>query len=273
MRTLGIVGTGLIGGSVALACRERGIFDEFAGLDKDCSKLEIAIQLGVCDRPLTSGENLDAICVSVPTGSIASTIESLSTQFSADVPIFDVGSVKGSILKELHEVPENFVPSHPIAGSEKSGAHEARADLFNDSVCVITPSSGTNSRCVDRVKEIWEGIGARVIELSPETHDVSLGLTSHLPHLLSYAIVEMLSEENEIAHGLVGTGFKDFSRIAEGDARVWSDILSANAGVLAEQTDQLIEKLLEIVRLAQTDKRALSKRIDQVRSFRQSLYD
>ena len=275
-KTIGIVGTGLLGGSVALACKESKVFDSCLAYDIDKKSQDDAIAMDICDGSFKIGQTVDAVCVAVPTRSIASTVSTLVAHYGNTVPIFDVGSVKQSVLNELDEpngVPPNFIPCHPIAGSEKNGIRAARSDLFENSVCAITIAESTNASFVDVVREIWVGIGCHVVEMDAKSHDLAVALTSHLPHLLSFVLIEMLIEETSETQTLVGNGFRDFSRIAAGEKKVWSDILKANASELSNLTKSFILKLQQFEALLNSEDIELEERIEKISSFRRSLHD
>lgn len=272
MKTLAVLGTGLMGSSVGLACKQKHIFDSCIGFDSNAEQLHAAIQLGCFDREFSFGDSVDAICVAVPVSMIAPTVDRLAKIYTDDTPVFDVGSVKHQVVKTVDELPSNYVPCHPIAGSEKSGPSAARVNLFENAICVVSPLAKTDPKCVELVRQIWERLGTRVIEISPEEHDKTLGLTSHLPHLVSFAVVEMLSEQPSVVRKLVGNGMKDFTRIAGANGKVWGDIVSANAQFVGDHVETLIGKLHELLELARTQPETLEKRLDAISSFQNHLH-
>ena len=272
MKTLAVLGTGLMGSSVGLACKQRRMFDRCIGFDSNAEQLDAAIRLGCFDGKFSLGESADAICVAVPVSLIAPTIDRLAKIYTDGTPVFDVGSVKHQVVQTVDELPSNFVPCHPIAGSEKSGPSAAREDLFENAICVLSPLAETDPQCVDFVRQIWEGLGSRVLEISSEEHDKMLGLTSHLPHLLSFAVVEMLSEQPLMTRKLVGNGLKDFTRIAGANGKVWGDIVTANLQFVGDHVETLIGKLQELLKLARTQPETLEKRLDTISSFQNRLH-
>lgn len=273
MRTLGVIGTGLMGGSIGLACKKKLIFDRCIGYDADSQQLELALDTGCFDGTFSIGESVDAVCVAVPVSTIAHTVKQLRSTYKPDTPIFDLGSVKGSIVEAIDPFPMNYVPCHPIAGSERSGAGASRSDLFENAICVLTPAADTDPNCLTVVRTIWEALGSRVMEISPEEHDKTLGLTSHLPHLVSFAVVEMLCEQSTLTHKLVGNGLRDFTRIAGANGKVWGDIVSANAPVVSEHVERLVDKLQEFVTLARTQPGKLEERFEAISSFRNRIHE
>ena len=271
MSVLGLVGCGLLGGSFALAARNHGRFSQVLGRDLSNSAEQAAKRIGVIDDVWSAETSVDAVCVAVPTHSIPSIVESLTNEIPLDVPIFDVGSVKASVLRELDEVPPNFIPCHPIAGSHTSGPEAARADLFQGSVCVISPTSSTDGTLLDSVKQWWGEVGARVIEMPANAHDEAVALTSHLPHLVSAAVVELLMNQESSIEDLLGSGFKDFSRIAAGDAKMWRSIFVDNLDNLRIGLQDLANRIERMVELAATDPDELERKLQHIASFRDSI--
>lgn len=271
MSVLGLVGCGLLGGSFALAARNHGRFCQVLGRDISSSVEQAAKRIGVIDEVWSTESSVDAVCVAVPTLAIPSIIESLANEIPSEVPIFDVGSVKASILRELSEVPSNYVPCHPIAGSHTSGPEAARADLFQGSVCVISPTSSTDGTLLESVKEWWGEIGAHVIEMPANSHDEAVALTSHLPHLVSAAVVELLMNQESSIEDLLGSGFKDFSRIAAGDAKMWRSIFEDNLDNLRIGFQDLANRIERMLKLAETDPDALERKLQHIASFRDSI--
>ena len=270
MKTLAVYGVGLIGASLALAARKHDLFDRILGCDVNADNLARAISLGVCNGELVESDQVDAVCIAVPTNHIASIVTSAVKRFGPDLPIFDVGSLKSTILLELDCVPRNFVPCHPIAGSSNSGSESADLRLFEDSVCVLTPTPDTGDQFIEQVRRIWESIGSEVILRDPDTHDATLALTSHMPHLLGFAIVNVLSRR-EGYDKFIGAGFRDFSRIAGSNAKVWSSILSDNAKFIVNELHAVVKSLEDIMTLASRDEEALNDRLEKISSFRRSL--
>ena len=271
MTVLAVVGTGLIGGSFALAAKANGLFDRVVGHDASDRALEEALNKGVIDDRFSRGDHVDAICVAIPTQRIANVISDLAQRYSNDLPIFDVGSVKKAILDRLDPIPENFVPCHPIAGSHQGGPGEASSDLFRDKPCVITPCCETARSVLRRVRDIWSGVGAQVIEQSPERHDHALALTSHLPHLVSFALVDILLEQNSDYANQIGSGFRDMTRIAASDPEVWSDILADNQESVDQFLSDLQQSMKRLQQLARSEPVQLRKALQKIQAERQKL--
>ncbi len=223
-----IVGVGLIGGSLAAAWRRAGFAKHIVGIEPNQAAAEQALNLGLVDRMVEvvpADTTLIAVCT--PSDQIAGHIQALSAHGAA---MFDVGSVKGAILEALAAagpVPARYVPAHPISGSEQSGPGAARADLFEHATTVITPLPETDPEACRLVEEAWRAAGAEVAAMSPAQHDQVLAVTSHLPHLLSFAFLQQVTPEQL---QFTGGGFRDFTRIAGANPELWWRILRMNKG-------------------------------------------
>lgn len=270
MTALLLVGTGLIGGSFALAARAAGLFDRIDGVDANPTALRHARDLGIVDPP-SDAVTPEAVCVATPVSSVANCVARMARRHP-DAAVFDVGSVKGSVIDALRArgaLPANYVPCHPVAGSEKSGAGAARADLFAGRTVIVTPTAETDPSATSRVAGWWRAVGAVVTEQTPERHDCLLAATSHLPHLVAFALMEMVGEIDEATlQACLGGGFRDFSRIAAADAAVWADILHENRDAVGRWAQTLAARLA-----VDEDKAALARRIDQARALRLRLDD
>ena len=267
MRSLLLIGTGLVGGSFAKAAKARALFERIVGIDRDGAALDQALELGVIDEAADApGGDCDAVCVAVPVGAIADHVRDAALHCPG--PVFDVGSVKGAVIDALEPVPPNFVPCHPIAGSELHGPTAARADLFEDRVAVMTPVAETDDGALDAVRGYWEAVGARVVEQTPASHDRCFALVSHLPHLVAFAFMDAAARAGPFEH--VGNGFRDFVRIAGADADVWTDILHANAGQIRPRLDELIETLGDFRTAMEEGGGALRQRVDSAVSAKRA---
>ena len=268
MSTLLLVGTGLIGGSFALAARRRGLFDRVDGIDTDMAALAEARACGVVDAP---GPEVrpDAVCVATPASHIAACVEEMGRRHP-DAVLFDVGSVKSPVVDALRAqggLSPRYVPCHPVVGSERSGPSAARADLFEGRSVVVTPVAETDPETAATVSGWWRTVGARVTERPPEEHDRILAVTSHLPHLLAFALMEVLSEiDDDTLRVTVGGGFRDFSRIAAADPAIWTDILHENRESVLAWAEKLVARLT-----IDDDKDALQERLADARERRRRL--
>ena len=268
MKSLLLIGAGLVGGSFAKAAKSRGLFDRVVGLDRDRAALARALDLDIIDATAdnASGDH-DAICVAVPVRAIAPYVQDLASR--CDRPVFDVGSVKAAVIDALDPVPANFVPCHPIAGSDQHGPAAARADLFEGRVVVVTPGSQTDPGAVETVRGYWEAVGARVVEQTPAEHDDNFALASHLPHLVAFAFMDVAARAGSLEH--VGNGFRDFVRIAGADADVWTDILHANAPRIRGYLDEFIRSLEGFGTAMEAPGKSLRSRIETAANAKRAL--
>ncbi|MBS0266800.1 MAG: prephenate dehydrogenase/arogenate dehydrogenase family protein [Planctomycetes bacterium] len=229
---IGIVGVGLIGGSIALAIRQRGAGQHVIGIGRSAERLAEACRRGVIDEGETdlaaAARRCDLLIFCTPVDRIVAGVREAARACGKPTVITDAGSTKGAICRELATgLPDavTFVGSHPLAGSEQSGFEHASAGLFDKRVCVVTPTLNTPATAVTRVAKFWNELGATVLEMSPEAHDRALAETSHLPHLVAAALAATLLPANR---ELAATGFRDTTRIASGDADLWTAIFLGN---------------------------------------------
>ncbi|KRV81732.1 bifunctional prephenate dehydrogenase/3-phosphoshikimate 1-carboxyvinyltransferase [Pseudomonas citronellolis] len=238
LRRLVVVGLGLIGGSFAKGLREKGLFEEVVGVDRDPQTRRLAVQLGVvdrCEESLREGcRDADVIQLAVPILAMEKVLAELATFDLGQAVLTDVGSAKGNVVRAARvafgEMPARFVPGHPIAGSEQSGVEAANGKLFRRHKVILTPLDNADADAVQCVEALWRELGADVELMEVEHHDEVLAATSHLPHLLAFTLVDSLakrSENLEIFRYAAG-GFRDFTRIAGSDPTMWHDIFLAN---------------------------------------------
>jgi len=281
-----IIGVGLIGGSIARAARQQGLADNVVGYGRpqDEANLAAARQLDVIDDySLDIGQAVkgaDCTVIATPVGSIQAVFTVLKPYWSDQAVYTDVGSTKGSVIaaaeRVFGSVPSNFVPAHPIAGAERSGVSAAVGDLFLDRRLIITPLSGTSAEALDKVEAFWQQMGAVISIMDVDHHDTVLAATSHLPHLLAFALVDLLGrkdEQVEIFKYAAG-GFKDFTRIASSDPTMWLDICLANKHKIMPLIEQLKEELDTMELALKTDNgRQLFETFTYARQARQRFLD
>ncbi|WJW76689.1 prephenate dehydrogenase/arogenate dehydrogenase family protein [Thiohalobacter sp. IOR34] len=258
IRRLAIIGVGLIGGSLARALRAAGAVGEVVGSGRRAEHLQQAVDLGVIDRfstdPAAAVTGADLIVVAVPLGAMGEVFRAIVPHLAADAVVTDVGSAKAAVVTALREalgeVPDWFVPGHPIAGTERSGVAASFAELFQGRRVILTPLAHTDPQAVARVRAMWQHAGAEVVEMGVELHDEVLAATSHLPHVLAFALVDSLArmhEHNEIFTYAAG-GFRDFTRIASSDPVMWRDICLANRAALLDMIERFNRDLGEMTR-------------------------
>lgn len=264
-----IIGLGLIGGSLASGLRRRGLASHVTAWDLNAASLAQGLEMDVVDSTAISAadavEDADLVVLAMPVLAAESTFRDIHDTLGADTIITDVGSVKCHLLAAAASVfgaiPDNLVPGHPIAGSERHGVLAAEADLFVNHKVILTPKLSTRGEATRAVREMWQALGAEVVEMDPDHHDTILAQTSHLPHLLAYALVDTLSAQGdslEIFEYAAG-GFRDFSRIAASDPIMWRDIFTANPGPVLEILDRYMEdlaKLRELISAGRSDELA-----------------
>ena len=239
-----IIGVGLIGGSLARSLKERNLAKVVFGYGRDQARLKGAQKLNVIDQFSTSIKEAivgaEIIVIATPVGTFQSILGEIEPLVSDNVIITDVGSTKTDIVNIVHNVlkvkSNCFIPAHPIAGKERSGFEVSDSMLFDGKKVIITPQENNSSDSIQVIEEMWKGVGAEVDFMSAESHDNLLGMTSHLPHMLAFSLVNYLVNQNPTASIYAGGGFKDFSRIASGDAIMWRDICLQNK-------DQIISHL------------------------------
>ena len=248
-----IIGLGLIGGSIARGLVHRGYSGEIIGVGRNASVLKQAR-----DEGAITGYSLDAaqacagadiVIIAVPSMSVANIFEQLKQAVTPDMVITDAASVKGAIMDAVVEifgkVPGNFVPGHPIAGSEHSGYGASQDNLYQGRKVILTPVAETDVDAVKQVRSLWQALGAEVLEMTVAHHDAVLAATSHLPHLLAYALVDTLSQqgESEEIFRYAAGGFRDFTRIASSDPQMWHDIFMSNGPATVDVLDKYIADL------------------------------
>jgi prephenate dehydrogenase len=264
-KRLCVIGTGLIGGSIARAARAQGLCEEIVafGREKNLPNLQLAKDIGVIDRFYTDMagalEQADLVIVATPVGSMQSIFESIKPYWNSQTIYSDAGSTKGSVIDAISsvfgEVPANFVPAHPIAGAERSGVDASTAVLFKNRRLILTPLESTDKTAVEKLTAFWQKIGSSVSVMSVEHHDTVLAATSHLPHILAFALVGLLGrkdEQREIFKYAAG-GFKDFSRIASSDPTMWQDICLANKTEIIPLIQQFQTELSQIEQMLHQD--------------------
>ncbi len=251
-----IFGVGLIGGSFSLALRKAGAVTEVVGFGRSAATLEQAKQLGIIDR---SGSDVarevgdaDLVLLATPVAQMAELFSRIAPHLGAHTLVTDGGSTKGDVVEaaraNLGDKLAQFVPAHPIAGAEKSGAAAALVDLYQGKRVVLTPLPENSPESVARVRTAWELCGANVSELTAQQHDEVFAAVSHLPHLLSFALVHDLAQRDNRDQLLsfAASGFRDFTRIAASSPEMWRDICMANRAALLDELGSYMQELQNI---------------------------
>jgi len=254
IRHLVIIGTGLIGGSVALSLRRAGFALRITGVGRNRENLQQAVKLGIIDdfsHDIASAvADADMVLVSVPVASSADVFRAMAATLPADAVVTDAGSSKQSVIAAAAAClpdPSRFVPAHPIAGTEESGAAAAFAELFEGHWCVLTPDASTNRDALERVRALWTVTGSELVEMDAAAHDEQLAAVSHLPHLAAFALVNAVRKSGGTdPFRFAAGGFRDFTRIASSSPEMWRDIALCNRGALVQKLDALMQELLTL---------------------------
>jgi prephenate dehydrogenase len=262
-----VVGVGLIGGSVAAALKRRGVVDHVTGVGRSVANLQQALSLGVIDEIAqdlkAAVRGADMVLVAVPVKQTGGVLEQLRQCLDEGAIVTDAGSSKRDFVRMAVETfgdqIKRVVPGHPIAGAERTGVNAATPDLFTGKRTVLTPLAETDVDALDRVEAMWRACGARVMHMSAEHHDSVFSAVSHLPHVLSYTLVEMIASRSnaEELFSFAASGFRDFTRIAGSSPEMWRDICASNGDQLLrdiEAFQQALSLLAGYIRDGKMDK-------------------
>jgi prephenate dehydrogenase len=276
IQTLTIVGVGLIGGSIGLAAKRRGMADRVLGVGHQRPALEQAVDRGAVDEafldPAEAVRRADVVVFCTPVDQIAAQVLAAGADCSPGALLTDAGSTKAEIVGAVDgQLPAGvaFVGGHPLAGSEKRGAEHADAGLFQGRVTVLTPTARTDPAALERAAAFWRALGARVRLMSPDDHDRAVALTSHLPHLVAAALAGLLPPE---LHDLTASGFRDTTRVAAGDSALWTAIFVQNRGPVLDALARLEEALAQFRQaLGGADADALRTLLTRAKKVRDAL--
>ena len=255
---LGLIGCGLMGGSFALALKRAGLVKRVVGYSKSPSTTERARQLGVIDveapSALLAVSGADIVLIAVPVAATEATFKAIKHMVTPQMLIMDVGSTKRDVIdagrRALRDQIGSFVPAHPITGKEVAGVEHADADLYVGKQVILTPIERTLTVQLQQAVDVWTGLGCRVLKMSPEAHDAAFAAVSHLPHLISFALMNAISGQPQGKDylSLAGPGFRDFTRIAASDPKVWRDIMVSNREELLAQS-KIFQRNLQALEL------------------------
>ena len=256
---LALIGTGLIGGSIARAARAQHAAGSIVVTSRSAETRKRVAELGFADQVVESNaaavEGADLVIVSIPVGACGAVAKEIGPHLKPGAIISDVGSVKGSVLRDMApHLPAgvHFIPAHPVAGTEHSGPDSGFAELFVNRWCILTPPENADQAAVEKLKTFWTALGANVETMSAEHHDMVLGITSHLPHLIAYTIVGTADELSAVTRSEVlkfsAGGFRDFTRIAASDPTMWRDVFLYNKDAVLEMLGRFNEDLSQLTR-------------------------
>lgn len=283
LNKLVIIGVGLIGGSFALALRNAGLVKHIVGIGRSRQNLQCAVERGVIDEIATDMasalHNADLVFLAMPVGQTAHTMAQIAPHLQANTIITDAGSTKQDVIAAArHHLPlqnrHHFVPGHPIAGTEQSGAQAAQANLYVNKHVILTPPPETSTDAVEQVNQLWQACGAQVSIMPADEHDQVLAATSHLPHLLAFTMMNHLNHSTVDLKNLLrfaGSGLRDFTRIAGSSPEMWRDICLANREALLKQIDGYQNELSALQEMMKSsDGETLEQVFSQARSIRES---
>lgn len=276
---LGLIGCGLMGGSFALALKRAGLVKRVVGYSKSPSTTERARQMGVIDveapSALLAVSGADIVLLAVPVSATEATFKAIRHLINPNTLLMDVGSTKRDVVDAARRVLRDnvgcFVPAHPITGKEVSGVENADVNLYAGKQVILTPIERTFTKQLQKAVDVWSALGCNVVKMSPQAHDAAYAAVSHLPHLIAFALINGISGQ---AHGqdylsLAGPGFRDFSRIAASDPKMWRDILIANREELLDQSKIFQQTLQSLEKLISSgDGDALEKLVEQASDTR-----
>jgi prephenate dehydrogenase len=276
---LAIVGVGLIGGSFALALKQAGAVREVLGVGRSPARLTVARELELIDGVADYAEagQADCILLALPVGETAAVLRQLAPHLKPGAIITDVGSTKANVIAAaraaLGERFADFVPAHPIAGSEQSGPGAARADLFQGKKVVLTPQADTRAGALETVEALWRATGAQTETLDADLHDRVFAAVSHLPHLAAFALVDELAQraDGDTYFHFAASGFRDFTRIAGSSPEMWRDIALANREAVLAELDAYLAAIQTLRNAVDgNDADALLKMFSRARTAREN---
>ncbi len=277
-----IVGVGLIGGSLAIAGRRKGLVKEIIGVGRGAANLKEAVKLNIIDNFTfdisEAVKGADLIVLATPVGSFEKLVRQMRYSMNNGATITDVGSVKGRMVSRLEKLlPKGiyFVAGHPIAGKEKSRVKAASHMLFEGTKCILTPTKKTDASALKKIKALWRAVGAEVVLMDPMLHDKVLGAVSHLPHAAAYSIVNTVAEIKKDGNNFIafsGGGFKDFTRIAASSPEMWRDIFLSNRENLVNMISRYQKNLEKLKRyIKDKDSKRLIKELEKAKAVRDRL--
>jgi cyclohexadieny/prephenate dehydrogenase len=282
---LALIGVGLIGSSIARAARAQGAVRTIVATARSAATRRRVAELGLADQVVETNaaavEGADLVIVCVPVGACAEIAAEIGAHLAAGATVSDVGSVKSTVLRGMApHLPAgvHFVPAHPVAGTENSGPDAGFAELFVNRWCILTPPENADADAVTRLAAFWRLLGANVETMTAEHHDLVLGITSHLPHLIAYTIVGTADELAQVTRSEVlqfsAGGFRDFTRIAASDPTMWRDVFLANKEAVLEMLGRFNEDLATLTRaIRRGDGDTLFQQFTRTRAIRRGIVE
>ncbi|HSD92654.1 MAG TPA: prephenate/arogenate dehydrogenase family protein [Methyloceanibacter sp.] len=283
--TLALIGAGLIGSSIARAARAQGAVRTIVATARSPKTRARVAELGIADKVVETNaeavEGADLVIVCIPVGVCGAVAKEIGPHLKPGATVSDVGSVKGSILRDMApHLPDSvhFIPAHPVAGTEHSGPDAGFAELFENRWCILTPPEGTDPEAAERLAAFWRLLGAKVEIMSAEHHDLVLAVTSHLPHLIAYTIVGTADELEAVTRSEVlkfsAGGFRDFTRIAASDPVMWRDVFLNNKEAVLEMLGRFNEDVAALTKaIRRGDGTALEDHFIRTRAIRRGVIE
>ncbi|WP_298257812.1 prephenate/arogenate dehydrogenase family protein [uncultured Litoreibacter sp.] len=258
-----VIGLGLIAGSLFHAMKRADLAGEVVGYARSAETRKVARDIGLCDRIASSAveavKDADLVILCVPVGAMGAVAAEIAPGLKHGALVSDVGSTKGAVIDAVApHLPEgvDFIPAHPLAGTEQSGPTSGFAELFDNRWCLLTPLEGTDADVLSRYKTLWEQMGSNVDEMDPAHHDLVLAVTSHTPHLIAYTMVGVADDLGRVTDSEVvkysAAGFRDFTRIAASDPTMWRDVFLSNKDATLEILGRFTEELFALQRAIRT---------------------
>lgn len=280
-----LIGLGLIASSMCHAMRRAGLAGEITGYARSAETREIAREIGLCDLVCESVadavKDADLVVLCVPVGAMEAVSKEIAPFLKPGCTVSDVGSVKRAVVDTVGpHIPGgvHFIPAHPLAGTEHSGPRSGFAELFDGRFCIIVPAEGAERSAVDRLSELWRGMGSQIDEMDPDHHDLVLAVTSHTPHLIAYTMVGVADDLRRVTDSEVikysAAGFRDFTRIAASDPVMWRDVFLNNKEATLEVLGRFTEELFALQRaIRQGDGDHLHDYFTRTRSIRRGIIE
>jgi cyclohexadieny/prephenate dehydrogenase len=280
---IALIGLGLIGSSVARVARRKKLVGSIVAADASAEVRKRAAELGLADvtakNAAAAVEGADLVILCVPVGAMGEVAQEIAPHLRQGAIVSDVGSVKGAVIAAIaRHLPKgvDFVPAHPVAGTEQSGPDAGFATLFHNRWCILTPPEGADQKAVTRLAEFWTAAGANVEFMTPAHHDLVLAITSHLPHLIAYNIVGTAADLETVTQSEVikfsAGGFRDFTRIAASDPTMWRDVFLNNREAVLETLGRFTEDLTALQRMIRNgDGRGLFDLFTRTRAIRRGI--
>ncbi|MBV9556161.1 MAG: prephenate/arogenate dehydrogenase family protein [Pseudolabrys sp.] len=280
---LALIGVGLIGSSIARAAKAQGLVGSITATARSAATRKRVVELGIADTVVDTNaaavEGADLVIVCIPVGACGPVAKEIAPHLAKGAIVSDVGSVKGSVLRDMGQYfPKtvHFIPAHPVAGTEYSGPDAGFAELFVNRWCILTPPPGVDQDALNKLKAFWTALGSNVETMTADHHDLVLAITSHLPHLIAYTIVGTADELSAVTKSEVlqfsAGGFRDFTRIAASDPTMWRDVFLANKDAVLEMLGRFNEDISTLTKaIRKGDGDALFEHFTRTRAIRKGI--